>query len=241
MATREYLRARQGEHSLILLSAGEFAELTARRSLTLPGRHHEHFARSLRRGNDWQAIVGDGQGLITEALVSKGEIRLRENAEPLHLLSVHHNVTLAQAWVKPKALSLILTKCAEIGVTEIILFDSEHSAPHGDSMRRMAAIIENACMQAYNPVCPQIVIAAAIADLRRETTNILFGDIEAEKDLTQPTAGQSVMFINGPEGGFSTREITALRAFATGVLISENVLRAETAAIIAAGILCLPS
>lgn len=239
---RQYLRARQGEHSLVLLNTTEFETLLGNGRLPLPARHAEHFARVLRRSESWNAIIGNGQDHLCEAVMDRGEIRLLpENAgDVVSFTRRTGTVTIAQAWIKPKALALVLMKCAEIGVDEIVLFDSEHSAPHSEKPQRIDAILENACMQAYNPVKPVVRFAGSVQELRNAQIRTFFGDPNATLWLGPLSGGDTgCMFICGPEGGFSATEATSLAGFATGLLISENVLRAETAAIIAAGILCL--
>lgn len=235
---RQYLRAHQGDHSLILLSPAEFAALLSTGKIALPARHAEHFARVLRRAGSWAAIVGNGLNRLCEADIVQGEIRLKpEGDRSATEFSGSHQVVIAQAWIKPKALSLVLQKCAELGAAEILLFDCEYSAPHSEKPQRIDAILENACMQAYNPVKPVVRFVESIAALKNAQMPAFFGDPTSSLWLT-PARGSS-MFICGPEGGFSLAEVQTLRGFASGVLISENVLRAETAAIIAAGILCL--
>ncbi len=239
---RQYLRAQQGDHSLILLTQGEFSAFLQKGALPLPPRHYEHFARVLRRPGSWKAIIGDGQGKLVEGEISKGEMRLGDNQGSATYVCERHEspVSIAQAWIKPKGLALVLQKCAELGVDEIVLFDSEYSAPHAEKPQRIEAILENACMQAYNPVKPAVRLAAGIHEVVQANIRAYFGDPLATGWL-EPGTGIAAgsLFICGPEGGFSAPETISLRAIATGVLISENVLRAETAAIIAAGILCL--
>lgn len=237
---RQYLRAHQGDHSLILLNSSEFAALNTTGSAPLPARHNEHFSRVLRRAASWNAIVGDGKGHLSEAVVERGEIRLKHDGKNFDGGAPQRRVGIAQAWIKPKALALVLQKSAELGVDDIVLFDSEYSAPHGEKPQRIDAILENACMQAYNPVKPSMRFAGSVQELRNAQIRAFFGNPNATDWLSPVSAGgQDCLFVCGPEGGFSDAEAAYLADFADGVLISENVLRAETAAIIAAGILCL--
>ena len=238
-SVREFLRARQGDHALLLLTAEEYSALNKTSELPLPGRHHEHFSRVLRRSASWPALVGDGTGQLSEAVIEHGKIRLPQPAQNLAIAPRPDSVTIAQAWVKPKALSLILQKCAELGVDEIVLFGCERSREHTEKPQRIDAIIENACMQAYNPVKPRVRIETGMDAIAGLAQKRFFGDPESSVWLTPALRRLPTAFVCGPEGGFSPREAEFLRECGQGVLISENVLRAETAAIIAAGILCL--
>jgi 16S rRNA (uracil1498-N3)-methyltransferase len=116
--------------------------------------------------------------------------------------------------------------------------ETEYAQPHSEKPQRIQAILENACMQAYNPVKPRIRIAASL-EAAGFSGQAFFGDLTATTPLTALEPGWPRTFINGPEGGFSATEAEILRARATGVLLSENVLRSDSAAIIALGFLKL--
>ncbi|MFZ5627618.1 MAG: 16S rRNA (uracil(1498)-N(3))-methyltransferase [Spirochaetota bacterium] len=233
------LRSLQREHALLLLSQDEFRSLLDRGEVPLPARHLEHFSKVMRRRTAWQAFAGDGHGAIAVCEVRKDTVVLgTENLRQAERTSAP--VTLVQAWPKPKALSLILQKAAELGVSEIALVTTEHAAHPAEKAERMEAILENACMQAYNPFKPALSLRALSDDALYAGSRNFFGDIEGAEKLRnlKPTAPQRVTFVNGPEGGFSAREVDWLRSRATGILLSENVLRSETAAIIALGHFC---
>lgn len=233
------LRSLQREHALLLLAADEFASLLGRGRIKLPARHFDHFSKVMRRHGTWRAFACDGNGTLAVCEVQRETIVL--SPEPVQVLQRKApGVMLVQAWTKPKALSLILQKAAELGAAEIILVVSDYAARGTEKAERMDAILENACMQAYNPFKP-VLSQQALMDASVYAGSLtLFGDLGAANRLRtlDLPAGQKIAFINGPEGGFSPREIAWLRAHATGVLLSENVLRSETAAIIALGCLC---
>jgi 16S rRNA (uracil1498-N3)-methyltransferase len=241
-AEASHLRTLQKDHNLILLQPQEFAALTDKGTLNLPDRHREHFGRVLRRRETfWPALVSDGSGKTIRARVENEAIH--SEGELLAFAPKPPRIVLVQAWVKNKALSLILQKAAEIGVQKIWLTDTEHSQLHSEKPARIDAILENACMQAYNPLKPEVVFAAKLSDITLVRDETFFGDLEAGLSLAHVnrTQGKSAVFINGPEGGFSPAETAELRERATGVLLSENVLRSDSAAIIALGFLRLPA
>lgn len=233
------LRERQREHSFILLTPEEFAGLTGANKAKLPTRHREHFGRILRRKADWEALVGDGCGHLVKALV-QGDV-VNATGGVFAAPGQPQQTILVQAWIKQKALSLVLQKCCELGVTGVFLVDTDLSQPHSEKPERIRAICESACMQAYNPYMPAIEAVINLADLPGENRISFFGDLDATLKISKISRnpGQSAIFYNGPEGGWSQREVEWLRQKAQGVLLSENVLRAETAAIIAAGFLTL--
>ncbi len=233
------LRSLQREHALLLLTPDEFSHLVRQGRLPLPGRHFDHFSRVMRRHNTWRALIGNGLGRLALCEVQKGTIVLAdENIEDFPRNSPM--VTLIQAWPKPKALALILQKAAELGASQIVLVSSERSALPSEKTERMEAILENACMQAYNLYKPSVLQRDLTDQANFAHGEFFFGDIQGSVKIRNlaATGAQAVTFINGPEGGFSARETAWLRERATGVLLSENVLRSETAAIIALGHFC---
>jgi len=217
---------------MIHLTRPEF-DVVLQQPQALPGRHREHFEKVLRRREDWTAIVSDGEGRLSQARVASGKIILNGETTSMPPLQAVH---LIQSWVKPKALALILQKCAELGATSITLVDSEHSEMATEKTARFELIIETACMQAHNCFRPRMSLGKKLTELEIANTNCYFGNPSASGRIS---IGQGGTFINGPEGGFSNAESEWLTERATGVQISENVLRAETAAIFAVGILRL--
>ncbi len=233
------LRTRQKEHAFVLLTPSEFDDLSKKRSSPLPQRHEAHFTKVLKRTHEWQAIVGDGLGRLKSVRIKEKTLEwLSEGVD--EILKPRRQVTLLQAWLRNKALALLLQKTAELGVTDIILTPSDYSTSERDNLERLHTILENACMQAYNPFTPRLHAVNAFLEAPPKEKNLFFGDLEASQKLSdiRELREKSACFVNGPEGGFSPRELDTLRSAGQGLLLSENVLRSETAAIIAVGHLC---
>lgn len=234
---RALLREKQREHALILLGAEEFYTLRQSGDMPLPQRHAHHFHNVLRRRGTWSAWVGDGCGTLLPAKIQGKKIHLTGESELV--IPVRQNkIFLVQAIIRPAALALVVEKAAELGADAIVLAAAERSVVRSINLQRLDAILENACMQAYNPVKPQLYVRPLFEPQNFAGFKTYFGDPTAEVKLKDCTISGNVAFVNGPEGGFSPQELSSLRQLGTGVTISENVLRAETAAIIALGILC---
>jgi 16S rRNA (uracil1498-N3)-methyltransferase len=235
------LREVQGNHSLILLQTAEYAALRTHSRLTMPHRHSEHFGKVMRRQPRWGALVSNGKGAVVQAEVDSNLIHI--TSEERQLTRDAQAITLIQAWTKQKALSFILQKSAEIGVDTLVLVNTQYSAEHSDKLERMQTILETACMQAHNVFKPEIRIAGRLLEHDFAISGHCFGDISKGQPIAKFLANnpKPAAFVNGPEGGFTAAESEWLRARASGILISENVLRAETAAIIVMGLLKLRS
>ena len=104
------LRRLQKDHALILLNVEEFLSLQSQGFLAMPERHREHFVKVMRRAGSWQAFVGDGSGRLLAATAGKDTLHLDEPPSEISVNARKHKLTLVQAWIKPKALSLVLQK-----------------------------------------------------------------------------------------------------------------------------------
>ncbi|MBV6494481.1 MAG: hypothetical protein LDLANPLL_02514 [Turneriella sp.] len=232
------LRTLQKKHNFVLLTQHEFDRFILKKNIRIPQRHHEHFQKILRRSSPWSALIGDGKGSLIEADAKEGFFSTHE-ISIIKMNPPAFAVDLVQAWVKPKALAFIVQKAAELGVRSITLFPSALSMREKENTRRLDAIIENACMQSYNLFKPQLSFLEDISQIKGSPHDTFFGDLSANLFFSQikKNESKSAVFINGPEGGFTDEEIQILRTKATGVLLSENVLRSDSAAIIALGYL----
>ena len=71
---------------------------------------------------------------------------------------------------------------------------------------------------------------------KSNTDTVYYGDIHSKNKL-ESTKKSEISLLIGPEGGWSTSELLWLKNNFRGVSFSTNVLRVETAAIVASGIL----
>ena len=231
-------RLLQKSHSFVLFNSDEFSELIKKGASKLPDRHIHHFKNVFRRKEAWHALIGDGAGRCVNATIQENQISAEAEIQPITAKPL--NVILVQAILKPKAMALVLQKCAELGVAEIVLLKSERVQGFMENKDRIDAILENACMQSVNFFKPLISSLDTVQSIATLSAEKYVGSLSAEQklfDIKFTSNTQKLAYINGPEGGFSENEIAALSAVATPVLLSENVLRAETAAIIATGFL----
>jgi 16S rRNA (uracil1498-N3)-methyltransferase len=78
---------------------------------------------------------------------------------------------------------------------------------------------------------PEIIFCDSLSDLLNVDAQILFGDLDVKAPaLTSIPFSEQILFISGPEGGFSPRELSFLKEKeAHPIKLHENRLRAETA------------
>ena len=163
-------------------------------------------------------------------------------------------LTLAQAAVKAKATEWIIQKATEVGVAAIAFFPAENSIVPARELRdaqskgRWERIAWEACKQSDRRFPPELHLLpgldAVLAARPAGEAAWLFHPVggltpgEVTPAIPSPAKPSSALALVGPEGGFSETE-TALaeRAGCIPVRLGEQTLRAETAALVACGLL----
>ena len=163
-----------------------------------------------------------------------------------------HPVWLAQALTKPKSMDLIIQKATELGVSELVPLQSDHSIAQVDEEKAEAKVekwqkltIEAAkqCGQNWlpgirTPVAPKDFVAGIprgavklIASLQHEAKPL---KAVLREQLSGLKSGTPIVVMIGPEGDFTPAEIGQARSagFAP-VSLGKIILRAETAAFFA--------
>lgn len=198
--------------------------------LSAADRHHLERVRRLRPGDD--VSVTDGRGRwrwcrFGPELVVDGEIVADPAPAPL--------ITVAFALVKGERPELVVQKLTELGVDRIVPFVAERSVVRWDADKlarhteRLGRVAQEASMQSRRTRVPEVARLASFAEV------VAFpGAAGAEMGGGPPTLERPTLLI-GPEGGWSPSERQALPAL---VGLGAGVLRAETAAITGAALLC---
>lgn len=194
-------------------------------SPTLDEWSSHHLLRVLRLRDGEAVTVTDGAGrwcpcrLAAGDLVVDGEV-IAESAP--------REVTVAVAPPKGDRLDWLVQKCTEIGVGRIVLLSAERSVVRWDDDRagkrleRLRRIAAEAAMQARRVWFPEVggpVAAAAV----------LAAGVIAEPGGRAIGRADTTVAV-GPEGGWSPGEVSMA---ADRVSLGANVLRVETAAVVA--------
>ena len=197
----------------------------------------------LRTGD--RVIVLDGTGIeYVVRLTDDGGIveeRRQNRSEP----SV--TVSLYQGILKRTRLEMVLQKCTEIGVSRFVPIHTTRSVPAEPSepkLRRYQAIVREAAEQSGRGKIPAIGAPMTYRDALKDATQrgpVIVPWEEAQGLTLQESAlpsAREVGLVIGPEGGFSSEEIEDARAMGAQVItLGPRTLRAETAAIVASGLL----
>ncbi|MDX9938838.1 MAG: RsmE family RNA methyltransferase [Sphaerochaetaceae bacterium] len=164
-------------------------------------------------------------------------------------------IHLYQGLCKGKKMEQIVRQATELGVTRIIPFSSRSSVidltgKEEDRRQRLVLIAKEALQQSGSPVMTEIAWPIDLSEIPGEWgdrgTAVLLHQVPKAKEESLPSIlrahriardGAPVALVVGPEGGFSDEEASLLTAHGFHpVMLKTNILRAETAAIVATAI-----
>jgi 16S rRNA (uracil1498-N3)-methyltransferase len=193
-------------------------------------RHHLDRVRRLRPGDD--VSVTDGRGRwrwcrFGPELEPAGEVHDDPAPTP--------ELTVAFALVKGERPELVVQKLTELGVDRIVPFVAERSVVRWDGPKaqrnadRLRRVAVEAAMQSRRTWLPEVDEPTTFA-----AVCALPGAAGAVPGGPTPTLARPTLLV-GPEGGWTPTEVAALPA---SVGLGPTILRAETAAITGAALLC---
>lgn len=225
--------------------------LTVNKRCELKGPEFHHLAHVMRTRKGESVELVNGKGSLAQAIVQE---LMKEKA----LLHVEHviqeperpcRLILAQAMPKPNRLDFILEKGTELGVDQFWLFPGDESVKKEvfpQQLERARTLTIAAMKQCGRLTLPEMMIKPRLnqwSSLNEMTT--FFGDLDPEAPpfetawkglLAQPS--YPIVFVTGPEAGFSEEEVQVLREKgARGVKLHPYVLRTDTASVMALSLL----
>ena len=151
----------------------------------------------------------------------------------LRVQAAEPELTLAFAVLKRDSTELIVQKATELGATRLQPVVTERSQRHQVNAARMAAIAVEAAEQSERLAVPLLAPPCALAELLSRWPAARPLAVAVERSGTSMTPVRADALLIGPEGGFSPRELDAIRRhpFVLPVSLGPTILRAETAAI----------
>ena len=192
----------------------------------LDERDEHHLARVLRLRDGEVVTVGDGRGSWRTARWHKGAPIVDG---PSVTVPVPPTVTIAAAIPKGDRLDWMVQKLVEVGVMCIVLVDCRRSVVRWQPERRatqldrLRRVGRDAAMQSRRVWLPTIDGPVPLGDVVAGG-----GAVLADPDGDPLTTATTVVI--GPEGGFTAEELD----LAPAVSLGEQILRVETAALVAA-------
>jgi len=219
----------------------------------IEGNDYHHLVNVLRIKTDDKFIIGDLSdneftGIITSIDKNKISVLIENKYYRININNPY--VILLFSVLKGEKNEFLLQKCTEIGIDEFIPVITQNTIiklnkNNENKFIRWNKIVKEAAMQACTRKIPKINQYIMFDDIKKyDISNAkFFGDIiEADISLNKMLKGlnnpEKISFFIGPEGDFTDNEIMILKERGwIGVNISDNILKSETAAILAASVI----
>jgi 16S rRNA (uracil1498-N3)-methyltransferase len=208
-------------------------------SFFLSEEESRHCVSVLRHqiGDKIYIVDGKGSKLLCEIVLAhpkKTQLRYIESIESHQKPS---NLHIAISPTKSNdRFEWFLEKACEIGVGKITPLICQRTERNKVNIERWNKIIQSACKQAqvlYFPLLEEAVKFDKFMNSCSENTFI--ASIEAKARISEFNNLNSATIVIGPEGDFSEEEFKLIRELGfKEVSLSDNVLRVETAGIVAA-------
>ncbi|MCK5305706.1 MAG: 16S rRNA (uracil(1498)-N(3))-methyltransferase [Candidatus Omnitrophica bacterium] len=219
-------------------------------SIYLDGDEARHIYKVMRLRPDDEVVVFDGvkeyRGIIISAALKSVVVRIIKAARMRTESEL--NISIAIGLPKGKKMDFIVQKCTELGVKEIIPMKTERNVvlpdnkDEGKKIKRWLEIAKGASKQSGRIKIPAISRATVFKEVVKlsESFSAAFIGCVSETGCTfkralkdkKPGRKDRVLFLIGPEGGFSKSEVElAKESKISPVYFGERVLRTETAAI----------
>jgi 16S rRNA (uracil1498-N3)-methyltransferase len=211
----------------------------------LRGEEAHHLARVLRVETGQEFEISDGLRACLAAIesVTKNEVRFRV-LEELGTGTELPPITLYVALIKFDRFEWIVEKATEVGVQRIVPVEAARTEKGlyeaaGKRVERWRKIARESSQQSRRVAAPVIDDARRVAALVVEGCRLRLEEQPGSPLLLSalPKSMETVSLLVGPEGGWTDSERVRLDGAGWApVSLGGAILRAETAAIVAAGV-----
>lgn len=192
----------------------------------------------------------DGTGTAAAARLDRLERDVAEaSVESVRIVSdpLPLDLTVGLALLRGERFDLAVQKLTEIGASSIVPLAAQHCVVSYDVDRewdrraaRLRRIAIEAAEQSERVTVPRIAAPASVDGFMADHAGIAIALVERSTEapnLLEAVPGDRIVVAVGPEGGWSDSERQLIGSRARTVSLGPLILRAETAAIVAAGAL----
>lgn len=185
-------------------------------------------------------VVSDGKVLLCKT-VSFNPLKIELVRELNENNELPNKVILVASLIKGEHMDLVLQKATELGVSEIVLLETERTIvkiKDESKLNRFRKILKEASEQSKRLVIPTLEKVISINELKEINADVKLLAFEGEKGTSKSFVEQiknvkpneSIAVVIGPEGGFSEKEVLKMNELGyTSVGLGKRILRAETA------------
>lgn len=233
------------------ISPNKLKDIQGQKLAQLPDEIAHRFSQVLRLKKGDKIELFDGAGCILRGIFRPGAPCHVEVLSVTNEESAHTDIIVVQAMAKMAKLEQVVQRATELGATGIVLFIANRSVAHWKSdycakLARLQRIAQDAARQSGRTKIPYISEPLVLEDLLRKFEefpgSVVIAKVGSEQALGEilvQSEGlhKGLMFLVGPEGGFSPKEEIAFeRGGALFASLGPYVLRTETAALAALAI-----
>jgi len=208
------------------------------------GDEYNHMKNVMRmnKGDDFIAFIDDEYDYTCKIIeIKKDYILFDVLSKDLNTKNPNIKIDIFQALAKGEKMELVAQKTTEIGITGFysLYIKNCDVKPTTSKPSRLEKIVINACKQCGRskiPYISNVITSKECIELLRYYDLVLFAN-ETEQNtriydiLENQKDAKSIALIIGPEGGFTTDEITLFSTVAKSVTFGNRILRTETAGI----------
>lgn len=210
---------------------------------TMVGLEFHHLAHVMRAkvGDVVELINGDGvlaKARIDEISKNSASFSIESReVKPKPTALIHIGLPI----IRLERLEWAIEKGTELGADSFHLFSADfsekkHLSEH--QFDRLHNISIAAIKQCDRLFLPSFHLAHSLSDILQSKITMLYGDIDPNAPMLNDIPFDfPLLFISGPEKGFSEKEIALLKEHGKGIHLHPNILRAETAPIVALSLL----
>lgn len=212
----------------------------------------KHICRVLRleKGEDIIVSTGDGMDRYCTLTETGEQVKAKVNKTLKNENEPQSEIILFQSVIKNEKMDLLIQKVTELGITKIVPVITERTVVKIEDNKkeikkqeRWQKIALEACKQCGRSRVPEVLPAQTFKNALNlfEKCEQKIVAYEEEKTVSIVNAIQkstSIGYFIGAEGGITKEEHTKLKEKgAISVSLGKRILRAETAAIVAGGII----
>ncbi len=179
----------------------------------------------------------DGEFLCKITAIERRFLTVKIVRKLREFLENKRKVFCVFAKIKQKNAELIVQKCTEIGVYGFIPMVSTRTVEKNLNIERLQKIAIEASEQCGRLDIPEFLPEITIEELTKikKTAKLILLSQFSNDDTLVNQNYDDIYIISGPEGGFTIQELIFLDEICTKLNLSNNILRAETAAILGCG------
>jgi len=184
-----------------------------------------------------EVVLGDGAGkaVVAElvAITKKEIVFLVKNDLPNQ--PSKNKVSLFVSLLKRDSFEWLLQKTVEVGVNEIIPILSERTVKIGLNEKRCQKIIKEAAEQSQRLFLPTLMPVVSFKEaIKAASGRVVLFDPSGQSASSSKLKSKNFSIFIGPEGGWTENEIKSAKdRQATIASLGDNILRGETAAVVA--------